>query len=92
MKAVDFKSSYVYNSWYKVKEFIMTQPTREQILNTINKVLDQAIENQKAVNSALEQSAILAQAQAVVIKDIIDTVDIIEKKIDNIQRDMDWAD
>ena len=35
---------------------------------------------------------ILAQAQAVVIKDIIDTVDIIEKKIDNIQRDMDWAD
>ena len=89
MKAVDFKSTRVYNSWYKVKEFIMTQPTREQILNTVNKVLDQAIENQKAINNTLEQHMMLAQAQAVVIKDIIDTVDIIEKKIDNIQRDMD---
>ena len=70
----------------------MTQPTREQILNAVNKVLDQAIENQEVINNTLEQHMMLAQAQAVVIKDIIDTVDIIEKKIDNIQRDMDWAD
>ena len=70
----------------------MTHPTREQILNTVNKVLDQAIENQEVINNTLEQHMMLAQAQAVVIKDIIDTVDIIEKKIDNIQRDMDWAD
>ena len=34
----------------------------------------------------------MTQAQAVVIKDIIDAVEIIEQKIDNIQRDMDWAD
>ena len=53
---------------------------------------DQAIDNQKEINKQYEQLLMMTQAQAVVIKDIIDTVDIIEKKIDNIQRDMDWAD
>lgn len=70
----------------------MSQPTREQLLKAIDKVLDQAIDSQKQFNQQLEQMLMLSQAQAVVIKDIIDTVDIIEKKIDNIQRDMDWAD
>ena len=70
----------------------MSQPTREQLMKAIDKVLDQAIANQQEINKQYEQLLMMTQAQAVVIKDIIDTVDIIEQKIDNIQRDMDWAD
>ena len=70
----------------------MSEPTRGQLMKAIDKVLDQAIANQQEINKQYEQLLMMTQAQAVVIKDIIDTVDIIEKKIDNIQRDMDWAD
>ena len=82
----------MYNSWYKVKEFDMTEPTRGTINKNILKVVDLAIENQKEINKQFEQLIMMTQAQAVVIKDIIDAVEIIEQKIDNIQRDMDWAD
>ena len=70
----------------------MSEPTRGQLMKAIDKVLDQAIANQQEINKQYEQLLMMTQAQAVVIKDIIDTVDIIERKIDNIQRDMDWAD
>ena len=70
----------------------MSEPTRGQLMKAIDKVLDQAIANQQEINKQYEQLLMMTQAQAVVIKDIIDTVDIIEQKIDNIQRDMDWAD
>ena len=69
----------------------MSEPTRGQLMKAIDKVLDQAIANQQEINKQYEQLLMMTQAQAVVIKDIIDTVDIIEQKIDNIQRDMDWA-
>ena len=70
----------------------MTEPTRGTINKNILKVVDLAIENQKEINKQFEQLIMMTQAQAVVIKDIIDAVEIIEQKIDNIQRDMDWAD
>ena len=70
----------------------MSEPTRGQLMKAIDKVLDQAIANQQEINKQYEQLLMMTQAQAVVIKDIIDTVDIIEQKIDNIQKDMDWAD
>ena len=70
----------------------MSEPTRGQLMKAIDKVLDQAIANQQEINKQYEQLLMMTQAQAVVIKDIIDTVDIIEQKIDNIQRDLDWAD
>ena len=69
----------------------MSQPTREQLLKAIDKVLDQAIDSQKQVNQQLEQMLMLSQAQAVVIKDIIDTVDIIDQKIDNIDKGLEDA-
>ena len=70
----------------------MSEPTRGQLMKAIDKVLDQAIANQQEINKQYEQLLMMTQAQAVVIKDIIDNVDIIEQKIDNIQKDMDWAD
>lgn len=70
----------------------MTEPTRGTINKNILKCIDLAIDNQKEINKQFEQLIMMTQAQAVVIKDIIDNVEIIEQKIDNIQRDMDWAD
>lgn len=70
----------------------MTEPTRGTINKNVLKAVDLAIENQKEINKQFEQLIMMTQAQAVVIKDIIDAVEIIEQKIDNIQRDMDWAD
>ena len=62
----------------------MSEPTRGQLMKAIDKVLDQAIANQQEINKQYEQLLMMTQAQAVVIKDIIDTVDIIDQKIDNI--------
>ena len=70
----------------------MAEPTRSTINKNILKCIDLAIDNQKEINKQFEQLIMMTQAQAVVIKDIIDNVEIIEQKIDNIQRDMDWAD
>ena len=70
----------------------MTEPTRGTINKNVLKCIDLAIDNQKEMNKQMEQLIMMTQAQAVVIKDIIDAVEIIEQKIDNIQRDMDWAD
>ena len=70
----------------------MTEPTRGTINKNVLKSVDLAIDNQKEINKQFEQLIMMTQAQAVVIKDIIDAVEIIEQKIDNIQRDMDWAD
>ena len=70
----------------------MTEPTRGTINKNVLKAVDLAIDNQKEINKQFEQLIMMTQAQAVVIKDIIDNVEIIEQKIDNIQRDMDWAD
>lgn len=70
----------------------MTEPTRGTINKNVLKCIDLAIDNQKEINKQFEQLIMMTQAQAVVIKDIIDAVEIIEQKIDNIQRDMDWAD
>ena len=69
----------------------MSQPTREQLMKAIDKVLDQAIANQQEINKQYEQLLMMTQAQAVVIKDIIDTVDIIEQKIDNIDKGLEDA-
>lgn len=70
----------------------MAEPTRGTINKNVLKCVDLAIDNQKEINKQFEQLIMMTQAQAVVIKDIIDNVEIIEQKIDNIQRDMDWAD
>lgn len=70
----------------------MAEPTRGTINKNVLKAVDLAIDNQKEINKQFEQLIMMTQAQAVVIKDIIDNVEIIEQKIDNIQRDMDWAD
>ena len=70
----------------------MAEPTRSTINKNVLKCVDLAIDNQKEINKQFEQLIMMTQAQAVVIKDIIDAVEIIEQKIDNIQRDMDWAD
>lgn len=70
----------------------MAEPTRSTINKNVLKAVDLAIDNQKEINKQFEQLIMMTQAQAVVIKDIIDNVEIIEQKIDNIQRDMDWAD
>ena len=69
----------------------MSQPTREQLMKAIDKVLDQAIANQQEINKQYEQLLMMTQAQAVVIKDIIDTVDIIDQKIDNIGKGLEDA-
>ena len=89
-KAVDFKSSRLYNRFHKVKELDMTEPTRGTINKNILKVLDLAIENQKEINKVHEQLISMVQTQAVVIKDIIDGVDLIDEKVDNIHKRMDW--
>tara|TARA_R100001509_G_C4682193_1_gene153909 strand:- start:139 stop:351 length:213 start_codon:yes stop_codon:yes gene_type:complete len=68
----------------------MTEPTRGTINKNILKVLDLAIENQKEINKVHEQLISMVQTQAVVIKDIIDGVDLIDEKVDNIHKRMDW--
>ena len=68
----------------------MTEPTRGTINKNILKVLDLAIDNQKEINSVHEQLISMVQTQAVVIKDIIDGVDLIDEKVDNIHKRMDW--
>ena len=69
----------------------MSQPTREQLMKAIDKVLDQAIANQQEINKQYEQLLMMTQAQAVVVKDIIDTVEIIEQKVDNIDKGLEDA-
>ena len=68
----------------------MTEPTRGTINKNILKLLDLAIDNQKEINSVHEQLISMVQTQAVVIKDIIDGVDLIDEKVDNIHKRMDW--
>ena len=81
MKAVDFKSSIRYNRSHKVKEFDMTEPTRGTINKNVLKAVDLAIENQKEINKQLEQLIMMTQAQAVVIKDIIDDIQEIDRDL-----------
>ena len=69
----------------------MSEPTRGQLMKAIDNVLDQAIANQQEINKQYEQLLMMTQAQAVVIKDIIDTVDIIDQKIDNIDKGLEDA-
>ena len=68
----------------------MTEPTRGTINRNVLKLLDLAIDNQKEINSVHEQLISMIQTQAVVIKDIIDGVDLIDEKVDNIHKRMDW--
>ena len=82
VKAVDFKQTYVYNSWYKVKEFDMTEPTRGTINKNVLKAVDLAIENQKEINKQFEQLIMMTQAQAVVIRDIIEDIQVLDKNLD----------
>ena len=60
----------------------MTEPTRGTINKNVLKAVDLAIENQKEINKQFEQLIMMTQAQAVVIKDIIDDIQIIDKNLD----------
>ena len=64
----------------------MSEPTRGQLqkvmLAGIDKVLDQAIANQKEINKQYEQLLMMTQAQAVVIRDIIEDIQVLDKNLD----------
>ena len=60
----------------------MTEPTRGTINKNVLKAVDLAIENQKEINKQFEQLIMMTQAQAVVIKDIIDDIQIIDRNLD----------
>ena len=60
----------------------MTEPTRGTINKNVLKAIDLAIENQKEINKQFEQLIMMTQAQAVVIKDIIDDIQIIDRNLD----------
>ena len=59
----------------------MTEPTRGTINKNILKCIDLAIDNQKEINKQLEQLIMMTQAQAVVIKDIIDDIQEIDRDL-----------
>ena len=60
----------------------MTEPTRGTINKNVLKAVDLAIENQKEINKQFEQLIMMTQAQAVVIRDIIDDIQIIDRNLD----------
>ena len=60
----------------------MTEPTRGTINKNVLKSIDLLIENQKEITNQFEQLIMMTQAQAVVIKDIIDDIQIIDKNLD----------
>ena len=60
----------------------MTEPTRGTINKNVLKAVDLAIENQKEINKQFEQLIMMTQAQAVVIKDIIEDIQVLDKNLD----------
>ena len=59
----------------------MTEPTRGTINKNVLKCIDLAIDNQKEINKQFEQLIMMTQAQAVVIKDIIDDIQEIDRDL-----------
>ena len=59
----------------------MAEPTRSTINKNVLKCVDLAIENQKEINKQLGQLIMMTQAQAVVIKDIIDDIQEIDRDL-----------
>ena len=59
----------------------MTEPTRGTINKNILKCIDLAIDNQKEINKQLEQLIMMTQAQSVVIRDIIEDIQEIDKDL-----------
>ena len=60
----------------------MTEPTRGTINRNVLKAVDLAIENQKEINKQFEQLIMMTQAQAVVIRDMIEDIQVIDKNLD----------
>ncbi len=60
----------------------MTEPTRGTINKNVLKAVDLAIENQKEINKQFEQLIMMTQAQAVVIRDIIEDIQVLDKNLD----------
>ena len=67
----------------------MTEPTRGTINKNVLKAVDLAIENQKEINKQFEQLIMMTQAQAVVIRDIIEDIQEIDR---NLNRTMGLVD
>lgn len=59
----------------------MTEPTRGTINKNILKCIDLAIDNQKEINKQFEQLIMMTQAQSVVIRDIIEDIQEIDKDL-----------
>ena len=59
----------------------MAEPTRSTINKNVLKCVDLAIENQKEINKQLEQLIMMTQAQSVVIRDIIEDIQEIDKDL-----------
>ena len=59
----------------------MAEPTRSTINKNVLKCVDLAIDNQKEINKQLEQLIMMTQSQAVVIKDIIDDIQEIDRDL-----------
>ena len=60
----------------------MTEPTRGTINKNVLKAVDLAIETQKEINKQFEQLIMMTQAQAVVIRDIIEDIQVLDKNLD----------
>ena len=60
----------------------MTEPTRGTINKNVLKAVDLAIDNQKEINKQFEQLIMMTQAQAVVIRDIIEDIQVLDKNLD----------
>ena len=60
----------------------MTEPTRGTINKNVLKAVDLAIENQKEINKQFEQLIMMTQAQDVVIIDIIEDIQVLDKNLD----------
>ena len=67
----------------------MTEPTRGTINKNVLKAVDLAIDNQKEINKQFEQLIMMTQAQAVVIRDIIEDIQVLDK---NLNRTMGLVD
>ena len=59
----------------------MAEPTRSTINKNILKCIDLAIDNQKEINKQFEQLIMMTQAQSVVIRDIIEDIQEIDKDL-----------
>ena len=59
----------------------MTEPTRGTINKNVLKAIDLAIDNQKEINKQFEQLIMMTQAQSVVIRDIIEDIQEIDKDL-----------